>query len=300
MLVSIIIRTLNESKYLGELLLKIKKQEKNNFDIEVVIVDSGSTDGTLKIAEDHGCKITFINKEDFTFGRSINIGSEFANGDILVYVSGHCIPCEKTWLRDIISPILLNDCGYSYGGQLGRDTTKYSETKIFKKYFPSISAIPQEGFFAIMQTQQLIETVWSKYKFNEEITGLEDIDLAKRYFMDGGKIAYVAEASVFHIHDESWHQTRRRYEREAMAMQRIMPEIHVGLFDTLRYIFVSIISDSQDAISDRCFVKEFFGIIAFRIAQFSGAYRGNHSHRKLSKRKKENYYYPKRKYRNNL
>ena len=122
---------------------------------------------------------------------------------------------------------------------MGRDTTKYSETKIFKKYFPSKSAIPQEGF--CNNETAINRAVWSKYKFNEEITGLEDLDLLKDILWMG-KIAYVAEASVFHIHDESWHQTRRRYEREAMAMQRIMPEIHAGLFDNFRYIFVSIIS----------------------------------------------------------
>ena len=57
MLVSIIIRTLNEEKYLDELLSAIDVQKKNGFLCEVVIVDSGSTDKTLKIANKHKTKL---------------------------------------------------------------------------------------------------------------------------------------------------------------------------------------------------------------------------------------------------
>jgi len=300
MLVSVVIRTLNESKYIGELLSKIKEQNKENFEVEVVIIDSGSDDGTIEIAKDFGCRITYIDKKEFTFGRSINMGSHFADGDILIYISGHCIPCNNSWITDLINPILSNKCGYSYGGQIGRDTTKYSEKKIFEKYFPKKSNIPQKDYFCNNANSAIQRDVWEKYRFNEEITGLEDLDLAKRFHEDGGKIGYVSEAAVFHIHDETWHQTRRRYEREAIAMQKIMPEIHISFVDAIRYIFASIILDLKDALQDGCFLKEFLSVISFRFAQFSGAYRGNHSHRELSKRKKENYYYPNKKYKDNL
>jgi rhamnosyltransferase len=91
-LVSVVIRTLNEQKHLVELLDTIQRQDQTYFEIETVIIDSGSTDNTLKIAESYGCRITHIKKEDFTFGKSLNDGCDFANGDYLVFVSGHCIP----------------------------------------------------------------------------------------------------------------------------------------------------------------------------------------------------------------
>ena len=58
MLISIIIRTLNEEKYLGELLAKISSQKDFGFEIETIIIDSGSTDNTIKIAKKHNCRIT--------------------------------------------------------------------------------------------------------------------------------------------------------------------------------------------------------------------------------------------------
>ena len=54
--------------------------------------------------------------------------------------------------------------------------------------------------------------LFGKYQFNENITGLEDMELGKRYFNDGGIISHI-RCKVFHIHDESWIQTRNRYER---------------------------------------------------------------------------------------
>lgn len=292
MLVSIVIRTLNEKAYLAELLGAIAIQKKLNFDVEVVVIDSGSTDGTLNIAADFGCRITYIEKAQFTFGRSLNMGSEFSSGEILVYLSGHCVPCDEDWLINLIKPISDGVSGYSYGRQIGRDTTKYAERRIFEKYFPVQSKVTQQGFFCNNANAAISRNVWSEFQFDEEVTGLEDMELAKRYCEKGGKVAYISEAPVYHIHNELWSQIRRRYEREAIALQQIMPEVHVSLMDMLRYIWVSIISDGRAAARQKCFIKECVGIAKFRVAQYTGTYRGNHEHRALSKRRKENYFYP--------
>ena len=167
MLVSIVIRTLNEEKYLEELCSSIQNQKKEDFEIETVIIDSGSTDRTLAIAKNYGARITHISKSEFTFGRSLNLGTEFSNGDIIVYISGHCVPVNNNWLINLIKPLTDNVVGYSYGGQSGRDTTKYSEYKIFEKYFPSKSKIPQVGFFCNNANSALLRSVWQEYKFNE-------------------------------------------------------------------------------------------------------------------------------------
>jgi glycosyltransferase involved in cell wall biosynthesis len=292
MLVSIVIRTLNEAAYLEELLQSVKMQNKEDFEVEVVVIDSGSNDRTLNIVQDYRCRLTSITKDQFTFGRSLNMGSDFADGDILVYISGHCIPTDVNWLKNLIKPLRDGVAGFSYGRQIGRDTTKYSERKIFNKYFPDYSKIPQNDFFCNNANSAIQRKVWKKFKFDEELTGLEDMELAKRYCEEGGKIAYVADATVYHIHNEKWKQTRLRYEREAIALQKIMPEVQVSLLDMTRYICASIISDIQAAFYDRCFMKELLGIIKFRIAQYFGTYRGNHDNRMLSKRRKENYFYP--------
>ena len=191
-----------------------------------------------------------------------------------------------------IEPIINQVSGYSYGSQIGRDTTKFSENRLFKKYFPKESKIPQDDFFCNNANSAISRNIWESYKFNEDITGLEDMELAKRYFLDGGKISYVSNAVVYHIHDESWHQTRRRYERESLALQEIMPEINISFFDMIRYIYVSIKGDLIDAYRKKILLKEYKNIFKFRIAQYTGTYRGNHEQREISRKRKENYFYP--------
>ena len=71
-----------------------------------------------------------------------------------------------------------------------------------------------------------------------------------------------------------------------------MPDVHISLVDMIRYILASVVSDSRAALRERCFIKEFVGIVVFRLAQFTGTYRGNHDHRILSRKRKENYFYP--------
>ena len=67
MLASIVIRTYNEEKYLDQLLSLLFSQTCETIDMEVVVVDSGSTDATLKIAKSYPCRITHIKKSEFTF-----------------------------------------------------------------------------------------------------------------------------------------------------------------------------------------------------------------------------------------
>ena len=291
-LVSVIIRTLNEEKYLSELLNSIKKQFSNDFEAEVVIVDSGSTDKTLDIAKSFSARITFIEKEKFSFGRSLNLGCEFAIGKYFVFVSGHCIPKDENWLYNLVLPLKDGVCHYTYGRQEARDNTKFSENQLFLKYFPDINQIPQEGFFCNNANAALSKSVWEKYKFNEILTGCEDMELAKRLCADGGKIGYVAGASVFHIHDETWRQVKTRYEREAVALQKILPEVHLTKFDVLKFFLTGVAKDMRAALSQRILMGNFGSIIMFRWAQYYGAYIGNNTVREVSREVKNRYFYP--------
>lgn len=290
-LVSVVIRTLNEERYLDELLSKIGTQKSELFNVEVVIVDSGSTDETLSIAKKYNCRITHIKKEEFTFGRSLNIGCDFASGEYLVFISGHCIPCDNNWIENLVKP-LINDCDYSYGRQLGRDSTKFSERQLFLKYFPDTSSIPQKGFFCNNANAAIRKDIWSKYQFDEQLTGCEDMYIAKEIVRNDGLIGYVASAPVFHIHEETWQKVRIRYEREAIALQQIMPQIHVSFFDMLMYIIVGVVKDLKMAFRQSVFFKEIYSILRFRFAQYYGAYKGNHINRKLSQQMKLKYFYP--------
>lgn len=290
-LASIVVRTLNEARYLDELLKAVASQRTDCLDFEIVLVDSGSTDGTLNIAEQHGCRIRHIAKSQFSFGRSLNIGCEAAMGDILVFISGHCVPTNDDWLQRLCQPILDGVVDYSYGRQLGGSYSHYSEKRIFAKYFPEKSLIPQNGFYCNNANSALLKETWEQYRFDEELTGLEDMDLAQRIASGGKKIAYIADAGVYHYHHETWAQVRRRFEREAIALQKIMPQVHVGLIDVCRYVLASVWKDWINARKANP-KGSLVDIVRYRWNQYVGGWKGNHQHRKLSHTEKEKYFFP--------
>ena len=145
MIVSIVIRTLNEAKHLNDLLASIEEQKTLGLETEVVLVDSGSTDKTLNIAKAKGCTVIHITREEFSFGRSLNMGCETAVGEILVIISGHCVPTDSRWLQTLCQPLIDNKAAYAYGRQVGGPDSHYSECRIFEKYYSKQGRIPQEG-----------------------------------------------------------------------------------------------------------------------------------------------------------
>jgi rhamnosyltransferase len=292
MRISIVIRTLNEARYLRELLQAVDRQACDGLEVETVVIDSGSTDDTLAIAHEHGCVVTHIRREQFSFGRSLNMGCEAAGGDTFVFVSGHCVPTDEHWLRLLTAPIVEGSVDYSYGRQLGGPQSRFSECRIFEKYYPSASRVPQNGFFCNNANSALSRAAWAEHRFDEELTGLEDMELARRLCEAGGKVGYVSDACVYHYHHESWAQVRRRFEREAIALQRILPQIHVSMLDLLRYVCSSIVHDvrhARRAGRARAMLAE---IARYRFAQYVGSYKGNNEHRKLSHAEKDIYFYP--------
>jgi rhamnosyltransferase len=288
---SIIIRTLNEARYLPQLFEAIDCQ-RSEFRSELIIVDSGSTDGTLEIAKSKGCKILKISKKDFSFGRSLNIGCSEALGKYLIIISGHCVPCHGSWMQRLVAPLSEGEVEYTYGRQVGGKETYLSEHRIFAKYFPESSSIPQSGIYCNNANSAILKSTWIKYKFDETLTGLEDMHLAQRLIADGGHVGYIAEASVFHFHHEKWPQVRRRFEREALALQRIRPDVLVRKRDFIRYFTKAVLADLNHARTKHIFLQHLPSVLRYRYAQYLGSYTGNHLSRKISASLRESYFYP--------
>ena len=291
--VSVVIRTYNEQRHLKALLSAVGSQRDFGLEIETVLVDSGSTDDTLKIAAQFPLKIVGICKQDFSFGRSLNLGCAAARGEFLVIVSGHCVPTGPDWISKLIAPFKANDkLAYVYGGQIGDESSHFSERRIFAKYFPVTSCIPQEGFYCNNANAALRRAVWEKNPFDEELTGLEDLALAKALVAQGYLVGYVAEACVYHLHSESWGQVRNRFEREAVALGYIMPEFHLRIRDIGRYFVTAVVRDARAAFAEGTLAKHFLDILRYRYSQFSGSYHANQVHRRVSNEAKEAYFYP--------
>lgn len=291
--ISIIFRALNEEKWFADALQACQSQVIEDHDVEIVLVDSGSTDRTLDIAREYGCRIVHIKKADFTFGRSLNYGCEAAAGEYLVFISAHCIPAHDNWLQNLVAPLASGVAEYVYGRQLGHDVSRFSEHQIFAQYFPEVDKLPQDSYFINNANSAILKSVWEQEPFDEEVTGLEDMVLAKALRAQGKQIGYVADAPVVHIHEESFSQTRTRYYREALTLRQMMPDMHFHFGDFLRFFTIGLLHDSAEALKTKRFMSKFGEIFCFRLMQYWGTYRGHNQQRAISRAQKERYYYPK-------
>ena len=287
---SIVVRALNEAEHLPRLIEGLKHQTIQPD--EVILVDSGSTDETVALAEAAGWRITHIAKKDFSFGRSLNLGCDFAKGDILIMLSAHVYPVYDTYLEHMIQPFERSETGITYGRQVGDERTKFSESRVMLKWFPEESIFDQGHPFSNNANAAVRRKLWETYKYDEELTGLEDLEFARRAQADGHRIAYVAEAPVVHVHEETWATVRNRYRREAIAYARIMGEKHMGAFEAIKLGITNTSSDYFHALKGREFFKNIRAIPAFRIAQFYGAWQGFRTVGNISEELKNRFYYP--------
>jgi len=291
-LVSLVVRSYNESQYLDQVLTGVAAQTiPDGRAIEVLIVDSGSTDGTLEIAARHGTNVIPINKEDFTYGRSLNLGCEASTGEFIAILSGHCIPQKENWLFELLKPFQDPAVALTYGRQVGSAASKFSEARVFEKYYPD--GPPSQGpAFCNNANSAVRKSIWRRFRFDESLTGLEDIDLGRKVVAAGFRIDYCPQSVVIHIHHESWPQVRRRYEREAIALRHIHPELHFTLIEAASCFASAVWKDFQALLRDKRPIKLLGEILHYRFNQFTGSWLGNRPHRELSAREKARYFFP--------
>ncbi|WP_300156545.1 glycosyltransferase [Solidesulfovibrio sp.] len=287
---SIIIRCYNEARHLDRLLYGISQQTMRDF--EVLAVDSGSTDGTLGILERHGVAIHCLAPQDFSFGRSCNIGAAAARGDALVFVSAHAYPVYRNWLECLLKPLADPDTVIAYGKQRGNARSSFSERRIFKAWYPDRDQADQTHPFCNNANSALRREAWQALRFDESLTGLEDLDFAKRAVERGGRIAYVAAAEIVHVHEERYATVRNRYRREAIAYRRIYPQTRLTAWDFCRLYVGNVASDCRSALAEGSLLRHVPEIMSFRLMQFWGAYRGMGQTEPVSDLLKRRFYYP--------
>lgn len=288
--VSIVIRAFNEEKHLGNLLEAIGRQTFQDY--EIILVDSGSTDRTLAIAARFPVRVEHVQPGDFTFGRSLNLGLSAARGEIAVMASAHVFPLENYWLQNLIAPFVDDKVALAYGKQRGGPGSKFSEAQHFRRWFPDQSDPDQRHAYCNNANLALRLSLWKKQPFDETLTGLEDLAWSSTLREQGYRIAYVAEAGVAHLHEESSAQIVNRHRREAIALKRILPKSSFTLWHFASLFVRSVISDWGAALRQRVFLREAAGILSFRFLQYWGNYRGYRDPVDPNLELKQVFYYP--------
>jgi len=105
--ISVVVAAYNEEEYLGRLLKSLVNQNYKNF--EVIIVDDGSTDNTVKIAKSYNKKLNLkILKQNHKGpGEARNLGAKHANGEFIAFLDADMV-CDPNSLKNLVEPLLAH------------------------------------------------------------------------------------------------------------------------------------------------------------------------------------------------
>lgn len=212
---SVIIPTRNGAAVLRDLFAMLSRQT-ISFS-EMLVVDSSSDDDTVAIARNFGAEVTVIPQAEFDHGGTRTLMARRAKGDILLFMTQDAVPAGTDAVEKLIEP-LLSDRGIvvSYGRQLpARDANPFAtHLRLFN--YPTESAVRSfadrgelglktvfvSNSFAAYRKRSLADVGFFK---NGLIFG-EDTCTVGRLLLQGGRIAYVADAAVYHSHNYTWFQ----------------------------------------------------------------------------------------------
>ncbi len=288
--ISIVIRAYNEGQHLGQLLQGIAAQHLK--DSEIILVDSGSTDNTVAIAEEYGARVVHIRPQDFSFGYSLNRGLAACRGRLVVIASAHVYPIYPDWLETLLQPFSDPQVACTYGKQRGMESSQYSEIRLFHQWFPDGQPAAQEHPFCNNANAAIRRELWEKNPYDESLPGLEDLEWAHRLMLQGYSVRYVPDAEIIHVHRETPAGIYRRYLREGMAFKRIFPAEHFHLRDMVRLSFSNVRADWKAAAREKKLSRHWKDIVWFRLMQFWGTYQGYRSSGPLTWQLKQRFYYP--------
>jgi rhamnosyltransferase len=209
--VSLIILTKNVGDKLRLVLDKVYAQVPK-VELEVIIVDSGSTDTTLAVAGKYPTIIREIKSEEFSHSRTRNLGATMSSGSYLVYLGGDAIPCDNHWLSKLLSPLRSGETDVVYGSQIAYDWSKPNERFFYGYFYPDKrsrlemedSANPSkfylENVFVSDVNAAMKRKTWEDISFDEHISFTEDKDFAIRALAKGYGVLYEPTAAVYHSH----------------------------------------------------------------------------------------------------
>lgn len=287
---SIVIRAYNEAAQIGRLFEGVALQTLR--DVDVILVDSGSTDGTREIAQQHGARVLDIPSGEFSFGRSLNMGLAAAQNEHVVIASAHVRPVYPDWLECLIGPMQDPKVALVYGKQRGTGTSRFSERQIFRQWFPEEDVAAQASPFCNNANAAIRRSLWERRAYDEKLTGLEDVDWARWAQTQGFQIAYAAHAEIIHVHTETPRRVYERYRREGMAFKSIFPESHFSAYDCVRLSLSNILTDFKEARRQRRPLSEATSIVWFRAMQFWGTYQGYRRSGPVTQELRQTFYYP--------
>lgn len=213
--ISIVIPTYNAGLLLQDVLKSIFEQDFKP--LEVIIIDSSSTDETPALARSFPTLFHSIQKKDFGHGKTRNYGAKLAKGDYIVFLTQDAVPRNNHWLSELIKDLDSKKIAGAFSRQIARDHAVPMEKFFYSQMYPneardfSVDHATSQDILFSNASSAVRKSFILQFPFAEDILMSEDLEWAMRVLRSGYTIAYEAASQVTHSHNTSFNMLFKRY-----------------------------------------------------------------------------------------
>jgi len=236
--VSVVLPTLNAAPWLPALFARLAEQQPAP-PVEILLVDSGSTDDTVRLAAAAAPLVRRLAIERFTHGAARNLGIRAARGEIVALLTQDALPADANWLARLIEPLADPAVAGVYARQIPRADAPIMEQFFLADRFPAASGpvprrhigaappvYPATFFSNVSSTARRAD--WLAFPFDETLLMSEDQQFARDALAAGRTIVYQPAAVVIHSHRYGFRQTFRRYFDSVVAFRQLSARHGLG------------------------------------------------------------------------
>ena len=237
--VSVVVPTLNAGPHLPSLLEALRSQSPHAPQ-EILIIDSGSQDGTVSDAQTAGEPVRVITIARFSHGRARNMGVRETSGDIVVFMSQDAIPENAHWLSELIRPYVMPEVAATFSRQVPRPDANPMERFFLSTHFPYGEPVymrrnghedllfQRDVFFSNVSSSARRSALLA-HPFEEDLIMSEDQQFARDVILAGMSVVYVPSSVVMHSHNYSFKSAIGRYLDSVYSLRQIFPKHSLGL-----------------------------------------------------------------------
>ena len=233
--VSVVIPTLDAGPRFREVLEGLRAQE-GSFDLEILVLDSGSSDGTVELAESYGAKVHRVAPSGFNHGATRDLGISLSRGEYVALLVQDAVPANGQWLDAMVED-LENDeeVAGGYSRQLPREESS-ALTRVLVNGWATASPVRREQFadpekYPSLPPEErwrlatfdnvsscVRRRVWEGISFGRADFG-EDLRWGKKTIEAGHKLVYEPRSAVFHSHERgALYDLRCHYANQAVIL----------------------------------------------------------------------------------
>lgn len=218
--IPIVMRAYNDCNLIGKTLEGVTKQ---TIPYELHIFDNDSTDGTQDIIKGYTDHIHRVPKGTYNPGSVLNRAMTEVNPEapFVVFLNSDCTPLDSLWLEKLVEGFSDDSIGAVFGQQVPREDCLPLFAKDTYDTFSDGSRQKYWRHCFSMASSAIRRACWETMPFRTDIQYSEDIDWTWRLRQKGFGIAYVEASKVYHSHNYTLKQFRKRQRGEGKADAQI-------------------------------------------------------------------------------